>query len=101
MQSDDEVIVTMGRETSDRDFGENTLLPPDTIDLLPVSDSGDADDDNLTNRNNEDNDSVLQFLINGVQVGATVRVYSDGTLIGSATAAAGTAVRSPPMRASY
>ncbi len=79
------VTVEIGRETADLDFGEN-LLPPSSIDLLAASDTGSADDDDLTQKNNANQEATLQFLVAGVTPGATVQLYADGTLIGSAVA---------------
>ncbi|NLS97813.1 MAG: tandem-95 repeat protein [Planctomycetaceae bacterium] len=79
------VVVEIGREQTGIDFGEN-LPAPGGIDLLAASDTGDADDDNLTGKNNADQTSVLQFLVTGVTVGAEVQIFADGTLIGSAVA---------------
>ena len=42
--------------------------------------------DNITNRNNHDTNSELQFTVSNTTSGATVTIYSDGTAIGSATA---------------
>ena len=84
------VTVEIGRETTDLDFGEIDLPAPSGIDLLASSDTGSADDDNLTRRNNADQASILQFQVNGVTVGATVQIFDGTTMIGSAVATAGT-----------
>jgi len=76
--------VAIGRATTDVNFGEN-LAAPSGIDLLATSDTGASDNDNLTRKNNADQTSVLQFLVSGVTVGAEVKLFADGTLIGSAT----------------
>jgi len=61
------------------------VLPPAPtgIDLLPGSDSGFDDSDNLTNL------TTLSFLVSGVLPGATVTLFSGNTEIGSAEVAAG------------
>ena len=53
-------------------------LPPDSIDLLPESDSGASDSDDLTNQ------TTLSFLVSGVLPGATVTLFAGSTEIGSA-----------------
>jgi len=58
--------------------------PPTAVDLLPVSDTGVSDSDNLTRFNNAP--SVLQFQVSGTVPGATVNLYSEGAPIGSALA---------------
>ena len=67
--------------------GESTLQAPTGINLLPTSDTGVSADDDLTNLNNASGADTLQFEVTGVLAGATVRVFSDGVLIGTATAA--------------
>ncbi|HUT10052.1 MAG TPA: ELWxxDGT repeat protein, partial [Thermoguttaceae bacterium] len=86
------VVVEIGRETAGLTFGETTLGPPGGVDLLAATDSGVADDDDLTNLNNATPAAVLQFQVSGVADGAEVRIYSDGIQIGSGTAAGGTAI---------
>lgn len=82
------VMVEIGREEGDVDFGEALQAPTD-IDLRPESDSGVSDDDDLTRLNNS-GDAVLIFDVTGVATGAEVRLFSDGVQIGSATAIAET-----------
>ena len=84
------VEVEIGRETADLDFGEIELSAPTGIDLLAASDTGSADDDDLTRWNNADQASTLQFLVSGVTVGAQVQVYAGTTLIGTAVASSDT-----------
>ncbi len=79
------VVVEIGRETSNHNFGV-TLPVPSGIDLLAVSDTGNANDDNLTRNNNADASSVLQFLVSGVSAGADVRIFVGATLLGSQVA---------------
>ena len=81
-----EVTVEIGRNIDGLDFGETALNAPAQIKLLESSDTGDRNDDNLTNRNNASADSRLQFEVTGLLIGSTVKIYSDGLLIGSATA---------------
>ncbi|HBO46329.1 MAG TPA: hypothetical protein DD670_20865, partial [Planctomycetaceae bacterium] len=54
------------------------------------SDTGAADDDNLTRLDNADAASTLKFIVAGVSNQAVVRVYADGVVIGVATASGGT-----------
>ena len=58
---------------------------PSSIQLTPASDTGSSQSDNLTNLNNTSG-KTLQFQVGGVVSGALVQLFSDGTLIGSATA---------------
>ncbi len=60
--------------------------PTPLLDLLPVSDTGSSDSDNLTRLNNSDTDSRLQFQVGNVVPGATVKIFAGTTLIGQATA---------------
>ena len=71
----------------------NLLLPalaysatPGTPDLVAAYDSGSSNTDNITNLNNHDTGSELQFTVSNTTSGATVTIYADGTAIGSATA---------------
>jgi len=64
---------------------------PAGIDLLPAYDTGASNSDNLTNLNNTA-DKTLQFEVSGVTSGATVELFADGVLIGSATASGTTVV---------
>ena len=57
-----------------------------TLDLLPISDTGASDSDNVTRLNNSDTNSRLQFQIGNVVPGATVKIFAGTTLIGQATA---------------
>ncbi|MCY2987765.1 MAG: tandem-95 repeat protein [Planctomycetota bacterium] len=86
------MTVQIGLTVSGKDFGETPLAAPSGVDLLATADSGNASDDNLTNRNNASASVILQFQVSGVTDGATVRVYSDGVLIGAGTAASGAAL---------
>ena len=61
-------------------------LAPTGVDLLPGSDSGIFDDDNLTNRDNSAAETALDFAVSGTVAGATVTLYADGTAIGTAVA---------------
>ncbi len=57
---------------------------PGTPDL--VSDTGVSADDNLVNLNNSSEASALTFVVPGTVAGATVKLFADGQLIGSAIA---------------
>jgi hypothetical protein len=61
-------------------------LAPTGVDLLPGSDSGIFDNDNLTNRDNGAAETALAFEVLGTIAGATVTLYADGVAIGSAVA---------------
>jgi VCBS repeat-containing protein len=78
-------VVAVGRDTIGMVFGESPLLAPTAIDLLADSDTGIANDDNLTRLNNAAN-ATLQFEVSGAAPGAEVLVLADGLVIGSAVA---------------
>jgi hypothetical protein len=59
---------------------------PAAPDLLAATDSGASSSDDLTNFNNATPAKALQFTVSGTTAGATVRVYADGALVGTATA---------------
>jgi cyclophilin family peptidyl-prolyl cis-trans isomerase len=61
---------------------------PTSVDLLDASDTGTSSTDNLTRLNNLGG-KTLQFQVNGVLPGATVKLFDGNTLIGQATVAAG------------
>jgi cyclophilin family peptidyl-prolyl cis-trans isomerase len=63
---------------------------PTSISLVATSDTGSSNSDRLTNLNNTAG-KTLQFEVGGVVTGATVQLYADGVLLGTATAA-GTSV---------
>ncbi|MCA9245735.1 MAG: tandem-95 repeat protein [Planctomycetales bacterium] len=86
------VTIEIGRTNEDFDFGESPLDTPSSVDLLAGSDTGGSNTDNLTRLNNASASQTLQFQVNGVNNGATVRLFSDGTLIGSAVASGNTVI---------
>jgi hypothetical protein len=63
---------------------------PSAPDLLPASDTGASDSDNLTNLDNSQPGQALQFAVGNTLAGATVTLYADGVAIGSAVATGGT-----------
>ncbi len=75
----------------------NLLLPalafgavPGTPDLVAAYDHGSSSNDNITNLNNHDFSTELQFTVPNTASGATITLYADGTAIGSATASSST-----------
>lgn len=78
-----EVTVEIGREVSDLDFAFEVTQVPTGIDLVPSSDTGSSDTDNLTNLNNESG-RTFEVLVSGTVFGAVVNLFADGVLIGSA-----------------
>ena len=58
-------------------------LAPTGVDLLPGSDTGVFDEDNLTNLDNSAAETSLDFAVSGTITGATVTLYADGVAIGS------------------
>ncbi|MDA1051490.1 MAG: tandem-95 repeat protein [Planctomycetota bacterium] len=77
-----------GEVITDVRFGTFEVKAPTLVDLLAVTDSGNGTD-NITNFNNSAVDRALQFQVGGVVDGATVRLFSDGVLIGQGTANGG------------
>ncbi|MHB1034193.1 MAG: Ig-like domain-containing protein [Pirellulales bacterium] len=67
----------------------DTSIPP-APDLLPVSDTGSSPTDNLTTLDNSQPDRTLQFTIGSTVAGATVSIYAEGVLLGSAVAVGAT-----------
>jgi hypothetical protein len=65
---------------------------PTGVDLLPQSDTGAYDNDDLTRFDNSDPARALAFLVSGTVPGATVRVYAGGSALGSAVAGGTTAI---------
>ncbi|HEX3149809.1 MAG TPA: Ig-like domain-containing protein [Gemmataceae bacterium] len=65
---------------------------PDAPDLVNVSDSGIADNDDITNLDNSSPAKSLQFLVTGTVNGATVTVAADGVPIGTAIATGTTTI---------
>ncbi|HBO44685.1 MAG TPA: hypothetical protein DD670_12285, partial [Planctomycetaceae bacterium] len=61
-------------------------VAPTAVDLLPVSDTGIFNDDNLTNLDNSTPAKALQFEVAGTIAGATVTLYTGTTPIGTAVA---------------
>jgi hypothetical protein len=59
---------------------------PGTPDLVAATDAGALNNDDLTNRDNSSAAKNLQFSVSGTVSGASVSIYSSGTLIGSAVA---------------
>ncbi len=72
--STDEVTVTA------------VVATPTSVDLLPASDTGGADDDDLTRLDNSGPDTTLRFLVAGTIPGAVVTLYADGAAVGAAVA---------------
>jgi FG-GAP-like repeat/Bacterial Ig-like domain/Putative Ig domain len=82
----DDIVIVGGSKVA---FLHNTRQAPSApveVDLADGSDRGDDDQDNLTNLNNAAG-SELSFVISGVEVGATVRVYAGDTLVAEGVAA--------------
>ncbi|MCG8651967.1 MAG: peptidylprolyl isomerase [Pirellulales bacterium] len=84
------VVGEIGTEVTGLDFGQSAFDAPTGIDLVAASDTGAANNDNLTRLNNADSASTLRLEVSGVTPGATVRIFSDGVQIGSAVASATT-----------
>ena len=91
--TDNPVTLTLisGQTIADVRFGNFDVSAPTAIDLLAATDSGNSTD-NITNFNNAAANRALQFRVTGVVDGATVRVFSDGVLIGQGTANGGVTI---------
>ena len=92
-----EVADTAGNTASAANVGNfivNIAAPvsptPAVPALLASSDSGVSSSDGLTNRNNSSSGTKLQFSVGGTVAGATITLYADGNVIGSAVAAGAT-----------
>jgi len=70
--------------------GSTVSATPSGVDLLAPTDTGASATDDVTNLDNHDAASALQFEVAGTVGGATVRVYADGIEIGTAVAGAAT-----------
>jgi cyclophilin family peptidyl-prolyl cis-trans isomerase len=88
-----EIIVGVTNQQGTADANVDTQIipvyvnpPTPTLDLLPISDTGSSDSDNVTRLNNSDGSSTLQFQVGNVVPGATVKIFAGTTLIGQATA---------------
>jgi len=89
------IEVADGEFTYSETFTINVLAgssAPGAPNLLEAADSGFVNDDDLTNHDNSDTSSALQFAVGGTTPGSLVTLYANGTLIGSATAGGTTAV---------
>jgi subtilisin-like proprotein convertase family protein len=88
------VNVTAGGSATGRDFGNHAAISaaPLSVALLAASDTGSSNSDHITKLNNSSAGSVLQFQVSGTISGATVTLYADGNVIGSAMASGSTTV---------
>jgi cyclophilin family peptidyl-prolyl cis-trans isomerase len=86
------ILVKVGSSSNASSF-DTQLVPvyvnpaAPTIQLLADSDTGSSNSDKVTSLNNTTG-KTLVFQVGGVALGATVQIYSDGTLIGETTTAA-------------
>lgn len=80
-----DVTVEIGGDV-EADFGEAPLDPPDAVILASASDTGILNDDLITRLDNSSADQTLNIIVTGVATGATVEVFANGTLIGTAVA---------------
>ena len=78
--------LAVGQTLADQNFINRVVEPPVSIDLVAASDSGVADDDNLTSNNNSSVGTALSFDVTGVEDGALVRLFSGSQEIASAVA---------------
>ena len=86
------LTVSAANNPTGQNFGNqsNPTSAPSSVSLLAVSDTGVSNSDRITKLNNSSAATKLQFQVSGTIAGATVNIYSDGNLIGSATAAGST-----------
>jgi|GEM_PF-68250 len=82
------ILVAVGNQELDVQAIPVFIAPaaPTSIDLLPGSDTGGSDTDNLTNLNNSDNAHRLTFRVSGVTSGTKVQLYDENNLIGEGIA---------------
>lgn len=69
---------------------ESATPTPSMPDLVPTSDTGGSDADNVTRLDNSEPGKAMQFAVGNTVPGATVTLYADGAAIGSALAAGAT-----------
>ena len=84
------LTVSAANNPTGQNFGNQVVNPtsaPSAVSLLAASDTGISNSDRITKLNNSSSGVKLQFQVSGTVAGATVNIYSDGSLIGSATAA--------------
>ena len=89
------VTLSSGQVITGINFGNSLLFPsviPSVPDLLPATDSGISDSDDITNFDNIDPSRQLQFSVGNTIPGATVTVYADGIIIGNIVATGDTTV---------
>jgi len=86
--------VSAGANLSGQNFGNWFVISstPTSVTLLASSDTGVSDSDSLTRLNNSSPASTLQFQVTGTIAGATVSLFADGVLVGSAVAIGTTTV---------
>jgi cyclophilin family peptidyl-prolyl cis-trans isomerase len=82
------LVVKIGDEIADLDFGNVGVAAPTSVDLVAATDSGTSDSDSRTNFNNSTIATAPQFIVSGVTVGATVEVRVDGVVFASQVATA-------------
>jgi len=82
----DTVVATTANHTLYAKWTASVSSTPGTVVLAAASDTGVSATDGLTRLNNHTPAAVLSFVVSGTVAGAEVRLYADGTLIGSAAA---------------
>ncbi len=87
------VTLTSGQDVTGLEFGNwQRTVSPGGPDLLPDSDTGRANDDDISRLDNSDNsteDKRLTFLVNDTVPGMLVTLYSDDVSISDPVAATG------------
>jgi len=81
-------VLSGGANVTGQNFGNQFIISatPTGVSLLAASDTGVSNSDAVTRLNNANGGSTLQFQVSGTIAGATVSLYADGVLIGSAVA---------------
>ena len=85
-QTGHSIDLRVGDSLENRDFTNQKIQAPSSIELVSDSDSGVSDSDNITNHNNVSASTALSFVIDGVEDGALVRLFAGSSELGSATA---------------
>ncbi len=76
------VSLGLGSQLDGWDFGSYTLVAPNQVDLLPVSDTGTANDDNITNLDNSSPETAWELHVSGVSDVGFFITFIDGVRVG-------------------
>jgi subtilisin-like proprotein convertase family protein len=88
-----DLVTGLGSPVGNLLIADMALQPstaPSSVTLIPASDTGVSNTDGITANDNSSPAKALTFTVGGTIVGATVRVYANGIMIGSALATGAT-----------